>query len=111
MLEQLIKLLEGWGISKVEDQLTFLLNPAGDGRGRQHSSAAQVDHAYVEHIHQSAAKCTVFDSDGDGVPLEPTDFRYGHRHHSYHRASDCGGFSICFPIGGGKSAGGESGRH
>ena len=27
MLEQLIKLLEGWGISKVEDQLTFLLNP------------------------------------------------------------------------------------
>ena len=27
MLEQLINLLEGWGISKVEDQLTFLLNP------------------------------------------------------------------------------------
>lgn len=27
MLEQLIELLEGWGISRVEDQLTFLLNP------------------------------------------------------------------------------------
>ncbi len=27
MFEQLIQLLEGWGISKVEDQLTFLLNP------------------------------------------------------------------------------------